>query len=527
MKKAIECVFTSTMTAILVLLLFFSGSSFAAKKYFAFPNSKFLAIAFAVAVAILIVAKMFKRLMKAKIGEIDGSKLEKLDKIVFYMSWGLFFTEVYICFNIIFASNWDPGAVWFAALSRAYDDLIGMGDWNIYLSRYPNNHVLLFLYTACYRFNQSFGIFGEQYSRMLPVVIDCATISGAVYLTYKELCLIVKKNYAFLGFVLCVLLAGLSPWMVICYSDSLAIFFPISTLYLYTKPYKAENRRIAGRIVAVVVCCFGYFIKPQCAIVLIAIVCLELINYLKCREFKKLSWLLLLVVCAAICVSVNSSVLTAVYEAPGIHMDAEKKFGMSHFLMMGLNEESGGAYSDDDVDFSSSIESAKERTSADFSRAMERVRAMGVIGYVKHICKKLLTAYHDGTFAWGMEGSWYNKIVEDVNRTMAPFLQSLFYIDGSRYEVLKNSEQLVWIFTLLFTTLAGFFRGNEESRDTIDTVKLSIVGLTMFQILFEVRARYLFLYVPFFCMLAAVGFSRFEAFLNEKWTGLHNTSAEK
>lgn len=77
MKKAIECVFTSTMTAILVLLLFFSGSSFAAKKYFAFPNSKFLAIAFAVAVAILIVAKMFKRLMKAKIGEIDGSKLEK------------------------------------------------------------------------------------------------------------------------------------------------------------------------------------------------------------------------------------------------------------------------------------------------------------------------------------------------------------------------------------------------------------------------------------------------------------------
>ena len=126
-----------------------------------------------------------------------------------------------------------------------------------------------------------------------------------------------------------------------------------------------------------------------------------------------------------------------------------------------------------------------------------------------------------------MECSWYNKIVEDVNRTMAPFLQSLFYIDGSRYEVLKNSEQLVWIFTLLFTTLAGFFRGNEESRDTIDTVKLSIVGLTMFQILFEVRARYLFLYVPFFCMLAAVGFSRFEAFLNEKWTGLHNTSAEK
>ena len=524
MKKVIEGIFTATMTAILVLLLFFSGSSFAAKKYFAFPNSKFLAIVFAVAVAILIVAKVFKRINKAQIDEIDSPKL---DRIVSCMSWGLFAAEVYICFNIVFASNWDPGTVWYAALSRAYDDLIGMGDYNIYLSRYPNNHVLLFLYTACYRFNRSFGILREEYSRMLPIVIDCATISGAVYLTYKELCLIVKKNYAFLGYMLCVLLAGLSPWMVICYSDSLGILFPILTLYLYTKPYKDKSGRVAGRIAAVIVCCFGYFIKPQCAIALIAIVCLELINFLKCRELKKLGRVLLLIVGAAICVSVNSRVLTAIYEATGIQMDVERRFGMSHFFMMGLNEKSGGAYSDDDVNFSASIESAKERTSANFSRAIERVRSMGASGYVKHTCKKILTAYHDGTFAWGMEGSWYNKIVEDVNQKMAPFLQSLFYPDGSRYEVLKNSEQLVWIFTLLFTTLAGFFRENEESRDTIDIIKLSVIGPTMFQILFEVRARYLFLYVPFFCMLAAVGFSRFEDFLDKKWARLHNVSVEK
>ena len=522
MKKVIEGIFTATMTAILVLLLFFSGSSFAAKKYFAFPNSKFLAIAFAVAVAILIVAKVFKRLMKAKIGENDSSKL---DRIVSCMSWGLFAAEIYICFNILFATDWDPRVVWSAAMARVSGDLDYGEYW--YFSRYPNNLVLLFLYSASYQFNQLFGIFGEQYCRMLPIIIDCATISGAVYLTYKELCLIVKKNYAFLGFVLCVLLAGLSPWMVICYSDSLSVFFPILTLYLYTKPYKNKSRRVAGRIAAVIVCCIGYYIKPQCAIVLIAIICLELINFLKCRELKKFGWVLLLIVAAAMCISVNSKVLTSVFEAPGLQMDAEKKFGMAHFFMMGLNEKSGGTYSQEDVDFSGSFELAKERTSADFSRAMERVKAMGMSGCVRHICKKVLTAYHDGTFAWGMEGTWYFKIVENINQKMAPFLQSLFYTAGSRYEVLKNSEQLVWIFTLLFTTLAGFFRGNEESRDTIDIIKLSIVGLTMFQILFEVRARYLFLYVPFFCMLAAVGFSRFEAFLNEKWAGMQTASAEK
>ena len=240
MKKVIEGIFTATMTAILVLLLFFSGSSFAAKKYFAFPNSKFLAIAFAVAVAILIVAKVFKRLMKAKIGENDSSKL---DRIVSCMSWGLFAAEIYICFNILFATDWDPRVVWSAAMARVSGDLDYGEYW--YFSRYPNNLVLLFLYSASYQFNQLFGIFGEQYCRMLPIIIDCATISGAVYLTYKELCLIVKKNYAFLGFVLCVLLAGLSPWMVICYSDSLSVFFPILTLYLYTKPYPGIGTKLS------------------------------------------------------------------------------------------------------------------------------------------------------------------------------------------------------------------------------------------------------------------------------------------
>lgn len=34
---------------------------------------------------------------------------------------------------------------------------------------------------------------------------------------------------------------------------------------------------------------------------------------------------------------------------------------------------------------------------------------------------------------------------------------------------------------------------------------LAVIGLTLFELLFEARARYLYTYVPVYCVLAALG----------------------
>jgi len=39
---------------------------------------------------------------------------------------------------------------------------------------------------------------------------------------------------------------------------------------------------------------------------------------------------------------------------------------------------------------------------------------------------------------------------------------------------------------------------------------LSIVGLTLFEVLFEARARYLYTYAPVFCILASSGIEKLE-----------------
>ena len=89
---------------------------------------------------------------------------------------------------------------------------------------------------------------------------------------------------------------------------------------------------------------------------------------------------------------------------------------------------------------------------------------------------------------------------------MAPFLQSVYYVGGTRQEVFKTGAQAFWVFVLLFTTVSGFMSLPAKEPAVVHVLKLTAVGFTLFELLFEVRARYVFLYVPFFCVLAALGF---------------------
>ena len=374
-----------------------------------------------------------------------------------------------------------------------------------YYSMYPNNLLILLLETACIKLNNEFGVFVGNYNMMSAIIVDCVTISCACYLVYKVLTLHVKRNFAFGGFLVAVVLFGLSPWMSICYSDSLGIVFPILTYYLYAKPAKNTLRKWVNQICAVAISCVGYFLKPQCIIILIAVVLIEIISAFRREAWKQIYKPLVLIIIAGMCLAVTSNILIKEYERIGVTLDPEKKFGMTHFFMMGMNAADGGGFSQSDVDYSYSFESKEERTAANIQKGIERLQEMGAAGYAKHLARKLLTTYHDGTFSWGIEGGFFVQVVDNANTRMAPFLKSLYYTDGSLHDVFKVVEQFLWISVLLFTLAAGLIKQTEENKGELNILTLSIVGLTLFQMLFEVRARYLFLYLPVFCVLAVRG----------------------
>ena len=507
--------FLFMMAAVLILVLLFQNVSYVCKKYFLISNAS---IAAAILIGLCVVYLIFYLQARSDRSLKMPSIPDRIfDRAAVCATLCLLAAEIYISYNIYFSGSWDPDVVSGFVIAH----LQGDESWpQFYFSRYPNNLLLFFLETACLKLNRAFGVFSQDYAMMSAIILDCITISCACFLVYKVLILHVKRKYAFGGFLVTVVLCGLSPWMSVCYSDSLGILFPVLTYYLYTKPARNTRRKWASQVAAVMVCCVGYLIKPQCAIMLIAIVVTECFNFCKERKLHQLARPFLLVALTCVCLSVTSSVLTKQCESIGMKLNPETKFGMTHFFMMGLNESRGGMYAPQDVEFSGSFATSKERTAANIEESIRRLRDMGFLGYMRHLSRKLLTTYHDGTFAWGVEGGFYTKIMDDVNTRMAPFLKSVFYSDGSRHEILKTIEQIAWIGVLIFTFAAGFIRQTEENQADLNILTLSIVGLTLFQMLFEVRARYLFLYVPVYCILATLGFENL-------WTGIQRKSGIK
>lgn len=197
----------------------------------------------------------------------------------------------------------------------------------------------------------------------------------------------------------------------------------------------------------------------------------------------------------------------------GIETDPERELGPTHFLMMGLNWDRCGVYSGDDVGYSASFATVAERTAANLQTAKNRVQSMGITGLAKHLARKSLVNFGDGTYAWGREGGFYSYVFPSRNHMVSPFLRDVFYTDGSCYPYFAVFQQLIWITILLSSAGIMLYPLTEEERTAeVGVIALSLVGLVLFQTIFEARARYFFAYSPLYihaAVLGWVGFARF------------------
>jgi hypothetical protein len=255
----------------------------------------------------------------------------------------------------------------------------------------------------------------------------------------------------------------------------------------------------------------GYKLKPQTVVIMIAIVLVECFcNTVVNRQRVKtaLKSVAAFAAAFAVCMGLYQAVVV-----PGVHMELDKEadLPMTHFFMMGLNESTNGVYSGDDVGFSFSYLTRSERAEANMQEAVRRINELGVAGMLRHIEKKSLVNFADGTFAWSEEGGFYNTMIVDKNDSISPFLKNLIYEDGKYYAVFVNFMQMIWIVTL-FGMLGIFFegkRGGEVNKELLVMV-ISVIGLILFVTLFEARARYLYTYTPVFIILAMTGFRNME-----------------
>lgn len=418
----------------------------------------------------------------------------------------LFAVQAVLSFHAYFLTGWDVNTILESAYALAGGDALVD---HYYFSLYPNNVFLTLIFAAVIRvLRLLLGNPGLDRCVYVLIVMQCAlnTLTGALSARLAKRWT-GSDGFALLTAVVYTGFIGISPWLLIPYSDGMALVFPVAILTLYQMQRDGARKGLCwlgiGGLTAA-----GYLIKPQAAIVTIALLIVEALRLLEQRRPAALAARVLCV--AAIVLAAAGPGFDWVAAHSGVNLRPGYKLGPAHFAMMGLSERTGGTYDAQDLALSLSVEDPDERTQMQLGEIARRIQEMGPGGLLSHLARKLRINYGDGTFAWAKEGNFFREMIEDKDDTLSPLLKQIIgCTNGPLYDAMRAYFQNIWQALLLgalgMAAAYAAMRDKPGQRSLALAMMLSLIGLTIFELLFEARARYLYIYAPVYLLLGLCG----------------------
>lgn len=427
--------------------------------------------------------------------------------LIIFISISLLIIQNTMIYFYYFRTGWDS----YLIVEAAYllSDNVKLQDWtNDYFSYYPNNIFITILFSKIILFCKIIGL--SDYSYFIILVFQSILNVLAGFLVFNVIKKITQNiNLSVFGYVFYVLLVGLSPWVSIPYSDSTALIIPVLMLYLYTNVDTGGFKNVK-------IACFsflgvlGYMIKPQTAILFISVFLISMV-FIRLRYIKKtvkyLSIFLISILISYFSIGIFMS-------SNNITVNKELEISYPHFVKMGLNNITDGGYLSDDAGKSMSFRSTKERKEENIVVIKERLKEYGIVGLLKHQIKKTLVTYNDGTFAWSQEGNFYWRVNEEKSK-IERFFRNIYYETGSNHSIFKHIVQGAWLTILVMQSLNTFIK-RKDMDNNVRVILLSLIGLFIFESIFEARARYLYTYVPIFIISGMIGLNGFMDWMKKR-----------
>ena len=430
--------------------------------------------------------------------------------ILALLFFALYFVNVWIAKEIGFYPPWDIMVTRGTAFNIAREQPLG---YFYYLSIYSNNIPISYILGRLYRKAMEMQNYPYFYE-FIWIQVNCALISIAGFFS----CLLVKKLTKKLMpviaiFFLYLVLVGISPWKIAPYTDTYGLIFPIICIYFYVCYRQAE--RLLSKYVYIMLSMFagilGGFIKPNLYIVVIAILGNEFICFL--ADYKKkwhfvLTELILAVILIIGCKTYRNHIIDEI----GLDYNEEIEASWQCYLYMGLNEESTGSYSGDLGTIIGEFQTSKsDRNKAALERSVERIKDRGFWRSIYFWLRKMVMTFNDGLFGWKTEVWIYEEYQTEIasNTALTQRLRSIFRDNELRFDVAGYNAlcQLAWIFSIM--GIPGICLCNGKRREEFDFLIICFLGIFFYQMLFEARARYLFVFLPILLPIAICGIQQY------------------
>lgn len=429
----------------------------------------------------------------------------------------VYFINARITREIAFKLPWDIMVVRGAAYEVAKGKDIG---YFYYLSTYSNNIPIVYILGRLFRKAREIADYPYA-ADFIWMQVNCFWFSVGGCFS----CLLVKKLTnklvpTVLVFLLYLALVGSSPWKMAPYTDTYGMVFPVMCIYFYIcyQNSKKTAVKLLYLLLSLLSGVSGGFIKPSIYIVVIAVAAVELVRIFagKRSEWKFLGVEILLFL---FLMFAQKECKNYIIDEIGLDFNEEIEADWRHYFMMGLNEENTGSYHSADTTVFGEFQFSKaDRQTACIERAAARLRERGVLGTIWFWIRKMTMTFNDGSFGWGCE-VWIDDYYWDLssNSAFTLLMRDIFWVNN-RYTGRYNTFcQLVWIFCM--TGFPGICLCKREERDKYIIFIVTFLGIFLYQMLFEARARYLFPFLPLLTALSVCGMTQYCSCVSALLTG--------
>lgn len=412
----------------------------------------------------------------------------------------LFILQMILIFHTYTSIGWDTATI---IVTATAEDMSSMSYMN---SRYTNNIFLVFVFRIISMILPKIDIW-LKLDICNALLLDVSL--ALVFFTVKKI-----KGFkaAYTSFYISILTFGLFAWILVPYSDVWAMPYTILALFLYLTlcaSIKNQKKGFTGKniflSIALGLCiAVGYVIKPTVVIAFIAIVLVSLIKFID----KRVDWrhFVFLAISLAVLLGSIAGWQYFIYHQDYLKIEKGLAMTMENYLMIGLYETESEFAVINMADQTLCFETTDpvERHEKVMEVIKIRLEGKGFPGYLNFMLKKARRVTSEGNFYWGGEGDFADFETENPN-----FLQKLYYTKGEYYDYYKYYTQGLWI--LLLLSVAVYLPGKSERKTDIyydiTLLKGAIFGILLFLMIFEMRSRYLILFLPYFTAVSGIAVS--------------------
>lgn len=364
---------------------------------------------------------------------------------------------------------------------------ISSGYFQIYPSQVPASIFVFFIYKIGTLLNfENLRLFGTIFNALLMAITAYFT-----YLSVKE---ISNKKKALTTLVFFVINPIFYFYVSYFYTDTLCLPFCAIAIYLFIKGIKNNNNKlkIISLLASGILIAIGYKIRVVVVIILIAIIMESFLN-------NKVGKKILKNISSIIIGFLIGIMLCKLIEMPfGFEKNKDKEIPITHWIMMGLNQPLDGQFNSNDYAFTRNKSTYSKKVTATINESKKRLKSLGIANIFQFLGKKLQVNWSNGEYM-------YTKILQNVEGINSLYnytvgnqkIFALYYV-----QICKTS-----VFVLFLIVVIREIKKKTTEKGLNQIMIISVFGAFLFYLIWEVKARYSFTFLPWFILLVPEGLS--------------------